>query len=81
MSFKPKHMPFRFSLAFTNLQKWDLTYSDPNNPVALVDPLSGDSIQISKIKTFNDKLARHLVVGGVVDKQVNFFTIWIQLHA
>ena len=64
MSFKPKHMPFRFSLAFTNLQKWDLTYSDPNNPVALVDPLSGDSIQISKIKTFNDKLARHLVVGG-----------------
>lgn len=64
MSFKPKHMPFRFSFAFTNLQKWDLTYIDPNNPPQLVDPLTGDSIHISKFKTFNDKFARHLVVGG-----------------
>jgi hypothetical protein len=64
MSFKPKHMPFRFSFAFTNLQKWDLTYTDPNNPPQLVDPLTGDSIKVSKFKTFDDKLGRHLVVGG-----------------
>jgi hypothetical protein len=64
MSFKPKHMPFRFSFAFTNLQKWDLTYIDPNNPPELVDPLTGDSIHISKFKTFGDKFGRHLVVGG-----------------
>lgn len=64
MSFKPKHMPFRFSFAFTNLQKWDLTYIDPNNPPELVDPLTGDSIHVSKFRTFNDKFARHMVVGG-----------------
>ncbi len=64
LAFKPKHMPFRFSFAFTNLQKWDLTYIDPNNPPALVDPLTGDSIHVSKFKTFNDKFGRHLVVGG-----------------
>ncbi|MEO5645475.1 MAG: type IX secretion system protein PorQ [Bacteroidia bacterium] len=64
MSFKPKHMPFRFSFAFTNLQKWDLTYIDPNNPPELVDPLTGDSIHISKLKTFGDRFGRHLVVGG-----------------
>lgn len=64
MSFKPEHMPFRFSFAFTNLQKWDLTYIDPNNPPDLVDPLTGDSIHVSKFKTFGDKFGRHLVVGG-----------------
>lgn len=64
MAFKPKHMPFRFSFAFTNLQQWDLTYIDPNNPPQTVDPLTGDSIKVSKFKTFNDKFGRHLVVGG-----------------
>ncbi len=64
MAFKPKHMPFRFSFAFTNLQKWDLTYVDPNNPSQSVDPLTGDSIKVSKFKTFNDKLGRHVVLGG-----------------
>lgn len=64
MAFKPKHMPFRFSFAFTNLQKWDLTYTDPKNPPDLVDPLTGDSIHVSKFKTFGDKFGRHLVVGG-----------------
>ncbi|CAN5304000.1 type IX secretion system protein PorQ [soil metagenome] len=64
MAFKPKHMPFRFSFAFTNLQKWDLTYIDLNNPPELVDPLTGDSIHVSHFKTFGDKFGRHLVVGG-----------------
>jgi hypothetical protein len=64
MAFKPKHMPFRFSFAFTNLQKWDLTYIDPNNPPETVDPLTGDSIKVSKFKTFNDKFGRHVVFGG-----------------
>ncbi len=64
VAFKPQHMPFRFSFAFTNLQKWDLTYIDPNNPPELVDPLTGDSIKVSKFKTAGDKFGRHLVVGG-----------------
>lgn len=65
-AFKPQHMPFRFSLGLQHLQQWDLTYSDPNNPPQLVDPLTGDSIKISKFKTWGDKLARHMVFGGEI---------------
>lgn len=64
LSFKPQHMPFRFSLALQQLQKWDLTYTDPANPPQLVDPISGDSIKVSEFKTFADKVARHCVFGG-----------------
>lgn len=63
-SYKPKHMPFRFTLTLQQLQKWDLTYTDPNNPPQLVDPLTGDSIKVSKFRTFGDKLMRHAVIGG-----------------
>lgn len=64
IAFKPKHMPFRFSVALQHLQQWDLTYIDPNNPPQLVDPLTGDSIKVSKFKTWGDKAMRHVVVGG-----------------
>lgn len=63
-AFKPKHMPFRFSISFQDLQQWDLTYTDPNNPPQLVDPLTGDSIKVSKFKTWGDKAMRHCVFGG-----------------
>lgn len=72
MSYKPKHMPFRFTLTLQHLQQWDLTYSDPNNPVQLVDPLTGDSIKVSKFKTFGDKLMRHAVLGGELLLTKNF---------
>lgn len=65
-SFKPQHAPFRFSLGLQHLEVWDMTYTDPNNPPQLVDPLTGDSIQVSKSKTFMDKLARHCVFGGEI---------------
>lgn len=65
-SFKPKHAPFRLSLGLQHLEVWDMTYSDPNNPPQLVDPLTGDSIKVSKSKTFLDKMARHMVFGGEI---------------
>lgn len=65
-AYKPQHMPFRFSLGLQQLQQWDLTYTDPNNPPQLVDPLTGDSIRVSKFKTWGDKLARHMVFGGEI---------------
>ncbi|TND08948.1 MAG: hypothetical protein FD123_1802 [Bacteroidetes bacterium] len=63
-SYKPKHMPFRFTLTLQQLQQWDLTFTDPANPPQLVDPLTGDSIKTSKFRTFGDKLMRHAVLGG-----------------
>lgn len=65
-SFKPKHMPFRFSLGLQHLEVWDMTFEDPANPPQLVDPLTGDSIKVSKSKVFADRLARHCVFGGEI---------------
>lgn len=61
---KLKHVPFRLSMVYENLEKWDLTYVDPANPVATVDPLTGEAIKQSKTRNFSDKLMRHVVVGG-----------------
>jgi hypothetical protein len=61
---QPKHIPFRFSFTYENLEKWDLTYVDPNNPSLTKDPLTGKPIKQSKFKTFGDKFMRHIVIGG-----------------
>jgi hypothetical protein len=61
---KPKHVPFRFSLIAQHLEKWDLTFDDPLNPVQTVDPLTGEEIDQNKVKIFSDKLMRHVVLGG-----------------
>ncbi len=70
---KPKHIPFRFSLTYENLEKWDLTYVDPNNPTPTRDPLTGKPIEQNKFKTFGDKLMRHFVIGGEFMLTKNFF--------
>lgn len=58
-----KHAPLRLSLIGTNLQKWDLTYTDPNADVVEIDPLTGDPIEI-KGPGFGDKLMRHVIVNA-----------------
>ena len=64
ISKKPEHVPFRFSLVYENLEKWDLTYEDPANPVLTADPLTGAPIKQNKTKILGDKFMRHMVVGG-----------------
>lgn len=73
ISKKPKHIPFRLSLTYENLEKWDLTYEDPANPVLTVDPLTGEAIKQYKYKEIGDKFMRHLVVGGEFIITKNFF--------
>lgn len=63
---KPKHMPIRLFMTFQHLQQWDLTYIDPANPPQTVDPLTGDSIKVSRFRTFGDKAARHVVLGAEI---------------
>ncbi len=73
ISKKPKHVPFRFSFVYENLEKWDLTYEDPANPTLTVDPLTGDPIKQNKAKIFGDKLMRHMVIGGEFIVTKNLF--------
>ena len=70
---KLKHVPFRLSMVYENLEKWDLTYQDPANPILTVDPLSGEAIKQNKSKLYGDMLMRHIVIGGEFLITKNFF--------
>ena len=54
------HAPFRFNITYQNLERWDLTYEEPNasdyNPI-------GEEPGKSGFDVFGDKLMRHLVFG------------------
>ncbi len=64
MSQRLKHLPFRYSVLLTNLQKWDLTYYDPNDPDNKTDPFTGETEEKSGLADFTDKAFRHVVIGG-----------------
>lgn len=56
-SYKLPHAPFRISLLAHHLNKWDLTYLDPNQKPT-VDVLTGDTVFVQPAG-FGEKLARH----------------------
>ena len=59
-----KHIPLRFSLLYNNIQKWDLSYTDPSNPDNQKDPITGETKKKSTMGKFADNLMRHIVLGG-----------------
>ncbi|MFT5778340.1 MAG: hypothetical protein ACI837_001296 [Crocinitomicaceae bacterium] len=56
-AYKLPHAPFRFTLLAHHLNKWDITYNDPNL-VPTIDPLTGDSIPVKRAGFF-EKLGHH----------------------
>ncbi len=58
-----QHAPFRFSILFNHLEKWDLSYEDPLNPTSKTDPLTGEKTTKSEFSKFSDNLLRHTVFG------------------
>lgn len=65
-----QHMPFRYSILLTNLQKWDLTYVDPQDDN--IDPFTGEVKKKSKAGEIADKTLRHVVIGGEFIPTKNF---------
>jgi hypothetical protein len=59
-----KHLPLTFSALFVNLQKWDLSYDDPNDPSGGIDPITGEATKRSGVEEFADNLMRHIVLGA-----------------
>lgn len=70
LSKKLRHLPFRYSILLTNLQKWDLTYDDPAENT--VDPFTGEVKTKSNAGKFADKAFRHVVIGGEFIPSRNF---------
>ena len=66
ISKKLDHVPFRFSVIYDHIEKWDLTYNDPANPSGGVDPITGEPLEKSGFSKFGDQLMRHIVVGGEI---------------
>ena len=60
--------PFRFGLTYQNLEKFNITYEDPNIPE--IDPLTGE--KNDKKITFAKKLVRHLVINTEILITRNF---------
>lgn len=54
------HAPFRFSIIYQNLERWDLTYTteDSNDFTN-----TGEEAEVGGFDVFGDKLMRHLVFG------------------
>jgi len=67
---QPKNAPFRFHVVYENLQKFDITYSDPN-AVVVIDPLTGEPIG-NNTWEFGDRFMRHMVLGTEILFGQNF---------
>jgi hypothetical protein len=63
ISQKLKYAPFSYSVVWQNLEKWDLTYTDPNDPTIERDAVTNEIKQQSKTEKFADKTLRHLIFG------------------
>ncbi|MHC1707778.1 MAG: type IX secretion system protein PorQ [Bacteroidales bacterium] len=62
MSKKLKHLPFRYSIIFNRLDKYDLSYDDPAEDK--VDPITNEPVKKDKVGKFFDNLGRHFIIGG-----------------
>lgn len=56
--------PLRFVITADHLEKWDLTFEDPNRVIE-VDPITGEVVNEEK-NGFGNKLMRHIKLGGEV---------------
>jgi len=63
MSQRLQHLPFRYSILLDHLEKWDLTYNDPNDNTQ-TDPTTGNVTKKGPFDKFGDKAMRHVVIGG-----------------
>lgn len=64
------HAPFRFSLTYHNLQRFNLLYFDENAPIE-TDPLTGEIVE-NKAPGFGKKFMQHIVIGGEFLLSENF---------
>jgi hypothetical protein len=67
---KLQHAPFRFSILFHNMNRWDLTYNNPNEKQK-IDPITGDLIEVERAG-IPEKIARHLTFQAEILISKNF---------
>ncbi len=73
ISQKLAHAPFRLSITFQHLQKWDLSYDRKSDEDEFSDPLSGEVRGKNKLEAFGDNLLRHTIFGMEFMPGKNFY--------
>ncbi len=68
LSKKLTHIPFRYSLVITHMEKWDLTYEKP----LYVQSMIGDENANDVSANFGEKFFSHIVLGGELNITDNF---------
>ncbi|MDP4280971.1 MAG: type IX secretion system protein PorQ [Bacteroidota bacterium] len=63
-SVKLRHLPLRISFLYDHIEKWDLSYDDPNDASNQKDPITGEVKKKTDVSKFADNLMRHVVIGG-----------------
>lgn len=63
LSYKVENAPFRFYLAATELQRWNLIYNDSLYPTTSTDLFTGQVTSRGPVANFADNLFRHVNVG------------------
>lgn len=68
LSKKLSHIPFRYSVVFTHLEKWDLSYENP----LYVQNIIGMDEESENSANIGQKFFSHIVVGGEFNISDNF---------
>lgn len=68
LSNKLKHIPFRYTLILTHLEKWDISYSNLYNR----NIVNNQTFTDENMPSIGEKLMSHLVLGGELSLTDNF---------
>ncbi|MFA8298983.1 MAG: type IX secretion system protein PorQ [Hyphomicrobiales bacterium] len=58
------HIPVRLFINLDDLQKWDLTYNDPEEEAENIDAFTGEKKSDSEAEEFFKNAVRHIIIGG-----------------
>ncbi len=74
ISKKLRHLPFRFSIIYHNLQSWNILYDDPDTEETTLFLNDGQDNTDNPFSTFTDNLFRHFIFSGefLLGKKENF---------
>lgn len=59
-----EHVPFRFSVIYDHIEKWNYLVEDPNNPSDGFDPITGEPQYKEGVAKFSENLMRHFIFGA-----------------
>lgn len=66
MSTRLQHIPVRISVLYNHLERWDLSYLDPQSSENQKDPITGEIRKKSDLSKFGDNFMRHIVLGSEI---------------